>query len=259
MWEKKFIGAVVGFSLAGLASAGDMQIQVTIENLAQSNGVALSPFTVGFHDGTFDAFDIGSPAGAGIQNVAEFGDGSQWLADFGAAQANGVSGVVTATFNSFGPGIFLPGANGSMTFTLNAAMNRYFSFGSMVVPSNDRFLGNDSPMAVEIFDAGGNFVANTLTLYGSDIWDAGTEVDGLFGAAFIVGSNAGDHTAQGGVVTLEDNFSVYDGQATPAGYDFVDLPTGDGAIARISFAVVPAPGTASLGLIALGAMTRRRR
>lgn len=251
--------AVIVAATAGAALAGGTQVQVTIESLAPANGVALSPFTVGFHDGAFDSFDNGSAANSATQNVAEFGDGTQWMADFAASQPNGVGGVVTATTNAFGPGIYLSGATGSMTFNLDPAMNRYFSYGAMVVPSNDRFVGNDNPMGIEIFDAGGNFVASSFTVFASQIWDAGTEVDGTFGAAFIVGSNAGDHTAQGGVVSLNSDFSAYDGQATPAGYDFIALPGPNDALVRISFAVVPAPGAASIGLMTLGLLSRRRR
>jgi hypothetical protein len=234
-------------------------VRVTVENLAPGNGVALSPFTVGFHDGSFDAFDAGSAAGLGTQNVAELGDGTQWLAEFAAAQPGGVSGVVAATVNAFGPGIYLPGGSGSMDFTLDRSANRYFSFGAMTVPSNDRFVGNDSGTAIEIFDAGGNFVATTMTLFGSNIWDAGTEVDAPFGAAFLAGQDAMDHVGQGGVVTLSSDFAAYSGEATAAGYDFVDLPAGDDALVRISFAVVPAPGVCSIGVLgALGAVRRRR-
>ncbi|MBK7403853.1 MAG: spondin domain-containing protein [Phycisphaerales bacterium] len=244
---------------AGIASAQPVQLQVTVENLSSSNGTALSPFTVGFHDGTFDAFDAGTAAGAGIQAVAESGDGTQYLADFMAQQPSGVSGTIIATTGGFGPGIFLPGGSGSMTFVVDPSVNRFFSFGSMVVPSNDRFLGNDGGMDVELFDAGGNFVGQDLMLMGSDIWDAGSEMDGTFGAAFIVGSDAGDHIAQGGVVGHSSDFSVYSGAMTPAGYDFVDLPMDGGAVARISFAVVPAPGAvALLGIAGLGVRRRRR-
>lgn len=251
--------AVIVVGAAGSALAGGAQVQVTIESLAQANGVALSPFTVGFHDGSFDSFDNGSAANAATQNIAEFGNGAQWMTDFAASQPNGVAGVVVATTNAFGPGIYLPGATGSMTFNLDPAMNRFFSYGAMVVPSNDRFVGNDNPMGIEIFDAGGNFVASSFTVFASQIWDAGTEVDGTFGAAFIVGSSAGDHTPQAGVVSLNGDFSAYGGQATPAGYDFIGLPGPNDPVVRISFAVVPAPGATSMGLMTLGMLSRRRR
>lgn len=257
---RAIVGSAITLSLfAGVAGAQPMDIEVTIESLSPSNGVAFSPFTLAFHDGTYDGFDAGNAAGTGIQKIAEFGDGTDYLTDFNGSQSDGVSGTLIATNGGFGPGIFLPGASGSMTFTLDPTNNRYMNFGAMVVPSNDRFFGNDDPMAVELFDAGGNFVGQSVMLYGRDIWDAGTEVDGPFGAAFIVGQDAGDHVDQNGVIETNYDFSVYDGSMTPAGYTFSDLPTMDGALARISFRVVPAPS--SLALLGLGglAATRRRR
>jgi len=221
------------------------------------NGAALPPFAAAFHDGTWDAFDAGAAASPGVQLLAELGDTSQSLAEFMAAQPQGVSGTVIATDNAFGPGIYLPNGSGSMIFDVDPTIHRYFSFGSMVVPSNDRFVGNDSPTAIELFDAGGNFVGNSVVVLGSEIWDAGTEVDGLFGAAFVEGQGAMDHIDQGGVIELNNDFSVWDGAMTPAGYNFIDLPNDDGGVVRISFRVIPAPS--SLALLGLAAATTKRR
>ena len=257
--HRAIVGSVIALSaVAGTASA-QMFVEVTIESLAPARGVAFSPFTLGFHDGSYDGFDAGDVASTGIQNIAEFGNGADWTADFSAAQPNGVAATLIANMGGFGPGVFVPGSSGRKVYELDTSDNRYLSFGSMVVPSNDRFFGNDDPMAVELFDAGGSFVGGDVMLYGRDIWDSGTEVDGLFGAAFIVGQSAGDHIDQNGVIEPNWDFSVYGGSMTPAGYEFADLPTADGALARISFRVVPAP--ASLALLGLGglATTRRRR
>ena len=44
----------------------------------------------------------------------------------------------------------------------------------MVVPSNDFFIGNATP--VQIFNANGSFVGPiTIQVYGSDVWDSDTE------------------------------------------------------------------------------------
>ena len=43
------------------------------------------------------------------------------------------------------------------------------------------FIGNESPTVVGLFDALGDFIATDFTLTGSDIWDAGTEVNQPFG------------------------------------------------------------------------------
>lgn len=249
---------VVGFS--GLNVAHAVQVQVTIENLAPAGGVALSPFFLAAHDGTFDAFDAGAAASAATQNVAEFGNGGPQIAAFNSAYPAGVATTLVATTNAFGPGIFLPGGAGSVVLTLDPSLNRYLSFGAMVVPSNDFFLGNDSPTAVQLFDAGGNFVASTLTLTGTNIWDAGTEVNAPFGAAFTVGQDATDHVAEGGLITPGGDFTPYAGAATAAGYSFTSAPAAGSPVARISFAVVPEPATfATAALLALPAFLGRRR
>jgi hypothetical protein len=256
MSSRYTLATLAALSAACGAAADPVKLKVTVENLAPENGAALSPFTVGFHDGSFNPFDAGAAAMPGIQNIAELGDGTDYLSEFAASQPQGVSGVITAMENAFGPGIFLPGGSGSMDFTVDSAANRFFSFGSMVVPSNDRFLGDDSP--IELFDAAGNFIGQTITLLGSDIWESVTEEDGHFGAAFIEGQDAMDHIAEDGMIRLNDDFSAYEGVTTPAGYTFSVLPTGGAEIARITFTVVPAPGSAAI-LMLVGAATASRR
>jgi hypothetical protein len=237
-------------SVAGTASA--VEVRIDVANLAGPNGVALSPFFVGFHDGSFDAFDEGAAAGTGIEAVAELGSDTGIAAELAAAYPSGVSGLVTATSGGFGPGIFLPGGSGNITLDLDPVAHRYLSYGAMVVPSNDYFVGNGNPNAVELFDAMGNFTGSAVTITADQIWNAGTEVDDpADGPAFVVGQDATTGTSEGGVVSFNDDLSLYSGASTPAGYDFTSLPTGGDAIARISFAVVPEP--AGLWLVALAA------
>lgn len=51
-------------------------VTVTVENLAPANGVRLSPFWVGFHDGSFDSYDGGTPSSPELERLAEDGDSS---------------------------------------------------------------------------------------------------------------------------------------------------------------------------------------
>jgi len=128
-----------------VSTALAVDVRVTIRNLSPDSSVALSPFTLAAHNGSFDAFDVSSAARAGIEDVAELGDGANLSAEATAAPASAAIATAIATQGGFGPGIFRPGASGSIVLSLDPAMHRYLSYGSMVVPSNDAFLGNDSP------------------------------------------------------------------------------------------------------------------
>ncbi|MGE3240246.1 MAG: spondin domain-containing protein [Pirellulales bacterium] len=255
-------------SLLTIASASPVaavDVRVTIRNLSPAGSVALSPFTLAAHDGSFDGFNSGSAASLGVENVAELGDGSAYGTEATSAQASAIVATAIATQGGFGPGIFRPGASGSIVLSLDPALHRYLSYGSMVVPSNDSFLGNDSPTAVELFDAGGNFVATDFTLTGERIWDAGTEVNQLLGAAYVAGQDATLGDAEGGVVHLANlatQFAAYLGSSTPAGETFSVVPGATSPVASFSFTVVPEPATAalaSLGALGLIGVVSKRR
>ena len=70
-------------------------------------------------------------------------------------------------------------AAGYNTFALDAgnAGNRFFSYASMVIPSNDAFIASADPTAHAVFDELGNFVGGSFVVYGSRVRDAGTEVN----------------------------------------------------------------------------------
>ena len=65
-----------------------------------------------------------------------------------------------------------------MTFALEggAAANRYFSYVSMVIPSNDALVGPDDTTAYPIFNSAGYFIGADIVIVGSEVRDAGTEV-----------------------------------------------------------------------------------
>lgn len=246
--------------LLGSDAATAVEVQVSIRHLGAEGGVALSPFTWAAHDGTFSSFSPNSPASSGIEAIAELGDGSAWTASVLGTQPTAKTGTLVANQGGFGPGIFVPGSSGSAIVTLDPALNRYFSFGSMVVPSNDAFVGNSNAMSLPLFDNNGQFIATTLTLTGADIWDAGTEVNQLLGAAYLVNQTATDGTAENGMIhrpNLATDFNHYLNGSTPSGGVFSMPPTATGPIAEISFSIVPEPS--SLGLLAVAAVSFLRR
>jgi Spondin_N/PEP-CTERM motif len=254
----RFVSAVLGATVLLSSSAGAQQRRVTatVTNLAPSNSISFAPLHVGFHNGTFDAFNIGQTAGPGIISVAEGGSGTQWLADLAAIDP-------TATRGTIG-GLLQPGQSASMSFNVDVGLNRFFSFANMVVPSNDFFLGNDRPL--QLFDGNGDLLINSILQSTNQIWDAGSELFDPNAAAFV--GNNDLRTAQNSVVAF--NFAElegFNGLSTGAGYQFNSQLTAQQNIYRIDLTsspvtTVPEPSSVALvsaGLLTLGWMARRKR
>lgn len=265
IWRKWFAGCtVVGVVLCG-STAQAVDVRVTIQNLAAADSTAFSPVVIAAHNGSVDVFDNGSAASAGVEDVAELGGVGILPGEITAMQASAVTMPVFATMGGFGPGIFVPGSSGSVVLSLDPVDHRYFSFLSMMVPSNDAFIGNDSPTSIELFNAAGEFVGSDFTLVGSNIWDAGTEVNGLTGALYVVGQDGSASPAEGGVVhpaDLDTIFDFYVGQSNPPGTVFNTVPLAGTSVASFSFAVVPEPATwllVLLGLLPAGGYRSSRR
>lgn len=253
--------ALVGIAAAAAAvatQAAPVQLTVTLQNLAPANTVSFAPLHVGFHSGVFDPFNNGQAAGAAATSVAEGGAGGAWQAEFQAADPGATRGTIG--------GALTPGNSVSMSFTVDPTLNPFFSFGAMVVPSNDLFIGNDSPTAFRLFDLNGNLVITTIDQFAADIWDNGSEAADPLNAAFVVGGTNSLRTPQNGVVNFSfAELDVFNGLTTAAGYVFGNtLQSGD-AIYRISFqaaSTVAEPGALALSLAALLAaagLGRQRR
>lgn len=251
--------------IAGAAAANPVQIQVTVENLAPTNSVAFAGLRFGFHNGTFDSFNAGesafllgqpSIATAPIVSIAEGGTASTWFPAFAAAEPNATLGSVLRN----GPGALRPGETSSGIFEVDPSINRYFTFGAMVVPSNDHFIGNDNPLQYQLFDAAGNLAISSITQRGRDIWDAGSEATDPANAAFLAGSVNANRIDENGVVRFDFlGLNAYNGLTTAAGYTFDRQFGADDAIYRISFTVIPTPGSAGILALAGLAAARRRR
>lgn len=245
----------VGLALGSATAQANLLLTVNVHNLANPTGVAVGGLHVGFHRGVFDGFNAGTEAGTAIVPVAELGSGSAWLPALAAADPTATRGTVG--------GVVLPGQSSSATFVVNPLQNPFFSYAAMVVPSNDHFIGNDSPTALRLFNAAGELAITNLTLKASQIWDAGSETFDPAAAAFV--GNAALRTAEQGVVTTDfAEFAKYDGLTTAAGYSFTSGLRADTDFYRIDFSAtqIPEPGAMTLALTGLllgGAATWRRR
>ena len=140
---------------------------------------------------------------------------------------------------------------------INPTAYRYFSFASMLIPSNDAFIGNGNPPAFELFDAAGNFNGPlTIDITGGFIYDSGTELNDGLGAASS--ANGGVATDTTDFVTQGPDLSNFFGTGTAAGTTIGSGPANP--LARITINVVPEPTNFSLlGMAGLGLLGFRRR
>lgn len=275
------IGAVALTATLLPTAAMAATITITVENIAPRDGVFATPFWVGLHDGGFDQLDVGSPASIAIERVAEDGTlgplrsgflGTPGRVDGVLAGPAGIGPVQGA------PPVIDPGERASLTLNVDPARNRYLSYASMVVPSNDAFVANDDPFEHMLFDAAGRFVGPfSFTILGSEILDAGTELNNEVNAAFLdqttddtgvmtadlialhggfIGSVANDPGATGNILGGANGLGVSFGSTGAdfklPGYEFL----------RVTVTPIPAAGpllAAALGLGALAARAARRR
>ena len=242
--------------LASAASAATLEVSIT--NNSQTDGLFLTPVLSIFHDGTFDAFDEGAAASAGVEAIAEGGNVSGVLGDATAAGAN--AQVATNAAGFAGAPLIDPGESATLLFDVNPN-DRYFSFLSMVIPSNDLFIGNDNPLAYEVFDLAGAFTnIGTISVYGGDVWDGGTEANDNEGAAFNPGGGTATETTD--VISRLSSLSFLLGEERGAGGTVGSTQGAQELLATIEISAVPLPAGLPMlagGLGLLGFAARRRK
>lgn len=255
-------------AIVSAPSAAQTQVTVRVENLGPATGLYLTPMWVGFHDGAFDLFNVGSAASMEMERLAEDGELMPLRAAFAAANPGYVDGVHMGLNGVMMPPVIDPGEVVTMSYSLNAnsGMNRYFSYGSMGVPSNDAFIANDDPLAFEVFDAAGNFIPRSILVIGDLVWDAGTEVNDEIpmNTAFFGQTVPNTGTPEGGVIRQHPGFmgSVRNPGGTPMILADPMFAAADFTVAGYQVAlitIVPTPATwAVLGAGGLVALRRRR-
>ena len=251
---QRFLTGTISFVVLLVAATASADLfEVTITNNAPTGGVALTPVWVGFHNGNFDTFNVGAPASASLESLAETGSVAGVNADFATAQPSGVQGALQTA----PPPPIQPGQSVTQQFNLTAGgANNFFSFASMVIPSNDFFVGNDSATQHSIASLFGT--GNSLTINVGTVYDAGTEaedVDSSAGNPLFPTLPAGD-----GMSGLDTMNPI--GAPTIPGYltGPLDFSTYSNGIATITVTAVPEPGSVALLAFGLcGVLVRRRR
>lgn len=221
-------------------------VVVTVENSAPARGAFQTPVWAGIHDGSFDLYDRGVALGAGATVPAP---AVERLAEDGAV------GPLTEAFSSvlpyapqttlFGPtGPLAPGDRASVTLNVDPDVDRYFSYASMVIPSNDAFIANGNPLAHELFNNRGRFVGSTFAVTGAEVLDAGTEINDEIAAntAFLNQGGPDIGVTENGVVTLHEGFrtdlSFPDGVLSQPVFGLADFQAPEYRAATFSFRYV---------------------
>ena len=253
------IAAGSTLALAPVASAATLRI--TVDNLAPANGTFLTPTWFGFHDGSFDLYDRGEPVTEGLERVAEDGIVAVLNDEFTAAGGGEVQGAILGPIGAAGP--IDPGESASFEVDLeaSAASSRYFSYASMVIPSNDFFIANGNPLAHRIFDDAGNFLGTDFVVTGAQVLDAGSEVnDELPENTAFFGQAAPDTGVdEGGGVALAEGFIPGGPILSSPDFANADFTAPGYEVARFRVelvddaAAVPEPGLV-LGLLAIGGL-----
>jgi hypothetical protein len=253
----RLLGTALALAFGLTAYAAPVRVTVTV--LSPMGGTFITPVWVGFHNGSFDTYNPGAPASLAVERIAEDGDTSFLAADFAASGAGSVDGTL-------GGGPIGPGSKVSAIFSLNplSAASRYFSYASMLVPSNDAFIGNGNPLAFQIFDPMGNFLGADFIVLGSMVRDAGTEVNDEIpmNTAFFGQMMPNTGVNENGVVMDHPGFlpAGSGGILDSAMFANADFRVAGYQIARIQVEAVPEPGTWALMLAGGGlvAIWRRR-
>ncbi len=198
-------------------------VTVTVQNAARANGTFQTPVWVGFHDGTFDIYDLNSPASAELERIAEDGTAMP----LGDALRTAIPGA-TATVLAGAAGPIAPGevVSGSFRFDPAALTNSHLSWASMVIPSNDAFVANAGETDHELFSGGSftgvDFVADSARDAGTEVNDEDPTNTAFFGqtdpdTGTVEGANVTVHVGfiPGGAILMDPMF---------AGADFINIP-----------------------------------
>ncbi|MDJ0661528.1 MAG: spondin domain-containing protein [Crocosphaera sp.] len=258
-------------------------VRVDVENISPIGGVSITPVWVGFHDGSFDSYNPGASAQFGLELLAEDGNTAQITEDFNDnltyINSNNESETVPSTQmgvrvdGTLGGGPITPGNKVSGMFEIvdEDDTNRYFSYASMILPSNDYFIANGNPFARDLLSLLSGDVSSISFEVGlsGTVNDAGTEIndfDTSAGNLLYPGLGTGQTGPQqgdpenGDVGSVTAPFANFLNQPPNFASDFATLNFNDGTlypdgVARITITRVSVPeSSTTVGLMAMGGL-----
>ena len=195
---KKILIPAIALSMALPLTAFARSISVELTNL--TNGSYFTPVLIAAHNKHLDLFEAGEPASAELQAMAEGGD----LTGLVEIVADGGGNYV----ENPAAGLLAPGQKTSATLSTHGRHNNRLSITTMVLPSNDGFVGLDSLRIPR--------KPGTYTYY-LNAYDAGTEANneiinggGAPGVEGIPAAPGGDGgTGATGVAGPDSNQTVH--------------------------------------------------
>lgn len=159
------VAASVGV-LAGCPNDDDNDVAksyrytVNVENLTANQ--PMSPLAVLTHNSSFQLFEIGQSASVELEHLAEGGSNAELIALMNSDD-NVYQGVS-------GNGLLLPGSSDEVTITVNPHRYGYLSLASMLVNTNDAFVG-ETGLSLKSLAVGESYEMNM------NVWDSGTELN----------------------------------------------------------------------------------
>lgn len=196
------VGLLVGCPDDETTTPQSKTFEITVTNLTVAQ--PLSPIAILSHSADYHLFKVGEAASLAIEKVAESGDNSDLLAEKDNNEQ------VKASYS--GSGVILPGEQDTLTVSISDDDYALLSVASMLVNTNDAFIGETQLDASQI-EVGASYSMNM------PVWDAGTEANSET-AATIPGPAGGGEgfnaarddndkvTFHAGVVTSDDGLAT---------------------------------------------------
>lgn len=282
--KKLIFPALVAFVAIATSNlqAQTQQVRVTVTSNVPTGGVALTPLWGGFHDGSFDSYNGGLSAQEGIERIAEDGNASVLSADFNGGytyiDTDGAGNAVSARVLSsqlsgrvdglVGSAPIQAGDSVSAVFNLVSGQNDFFSYATMLLPTNDALAFNGGPTAHDVSGlfSGGAPVTFVIGQAGT-VNDVGTELNDFDFVADPLdvvpggqtGPNSGDD--EFGVVTniTGDYFAGFANQPIGQDLSLLNFNNYSNGLATITIEAIPEPSSAAVVSLVMGGLFARRR